>query len=284
MLRKLNHLICCFLLLTAIASCEVEKIIDLEPDYHKQLVCTGFIMNGKGVSVFLQTAQHPLSPGIDTFAIDATVKLISNNGLMEQLYPISLNFFESHVDFTAMAGINYNIVVTTPDFGQTISEQITVPHAIGIDSARFFRTREHEGIIHVYFNDPAGPNYYALKVSRYSADGIADDSDGYYKLISPFSVFDDVASLNGIMHRRIESVSTNIYVDDTVLPAHHANIVLYHLDQASYFFFSSLKEAEGSAGDMWVEPVVVFSNIINGTGIFGAYATDTLTINLDYNQ
>jgi hypothetical protein len=52
----------------------------------------------------------------------------------------------------------------------------------------------------------------------------------------------------------------------------------YHLDPAAFFYFKSLQDYEYTRGQIMNDPTIIYSNIQNGYGVFGAYATDTLTI------
>ncbi len=260
-------------------SCEEKMTINKDANYEPKLVVTGFIGNQNPALVYIQKTQHPLRPSDDK-EIAADVLLITSDKSPISMNAFEVNFYTTNDNVKGVSGSNYNIKVISTEFGTAVSATVTKPDIVRIDSAVFVRSEPNNGNIHLFFTDKPGKNFYAVKVLKYLTDGtLYDRDDTWYALVNPYSVFDDLGSTNGLVHT-INPLRTHHYVDNTHLYISEVKIILYHLDAAAFFYFRSLKDFEYTRGDIMTDPTIIYSNIRNGYGIFGSFATDTLTLEI----
>jgi len=152
-----------------------------------------------------------------------------------------------------------------------------------------------EGSIDVTISDPAGTdNYYQLSVYTYNTwidyiynpdnpgesdtavrinreeirfstdDPVADDSDDYMtKLHFNDNIIDG------------ETYQIKLKFDDWNASFDREYYVeLISMNKAGYLYRKSVKEYQNSSGDPFSEPVLIYSNIENGYGIFAGYSTN----------
>jgi hypothetical protein len=252
-----------------------EKTIEIKTSYQKQLVCTGFAGNDGKTMVYLQITHPPLEWGFDTTIIDANILLLNNSKVTEGLIPRDFNFYELPQTTPFSEGDSLSIWIDTPLFGLSYSSNVVMPKTIPIDSARIIQTNGPSQI-QVFFTDPPGRNFYAIKKEWITEAGIVPQD----YLLDYGNVFNDELAKNGQM-----IITEQIYhshrINGENYPLQKARIILFHLSEPAYRFFSSLYQSEGELGDLFEEPTIIYSNIHNGIGVFATYATDTLTI--DFN-
>jgi hypothetical protein len=151
-----------------------------------------------------------------------------------------------------------------------------------------------EGTIDITFSDPAGiNNYYQISAFSYYTyiDYIFDpenpetmDSIIYYnKEEVRFSTDDPVAD-------NADNYISKLYFSDDIIDGQDYQlklefdtwinsydkeyyVELISMNKAGYLYRKSVKEYLNSSGDPFSEPVLIYSNIENGFGIFAGYST-----------
>jgi len=254
-------------------ACEESSIIELKLKHKQVLVCTGFIGNGIEPMVYMQLTHDPLQGNADN-KMDARVRIILSGGLEERLVEMSDNFFKGRQK--GIVGQTYSIVAETTLYGKIHSAQITVPERVPIVGYMAETTTKGDMKINVLFNDPEEKNYYGYKVLYFDQEGNYLNDDTENILFYPSQIFDDAMAVNG----KIEHTVTiqHFYLRQKEID--HVKIILYHLDNHTWYYYKSLYESEGSLGDIWLEPTMVYSNMQNGIGVFGAFASDTILVPL----
>ncbi len=252
--------------------CEREKIIDPDFMFKSDLVCTGFLQRNGQALVYIQSTKNPFND-TENQDIESSVQLIKDDDFVKDLVKTENDLFVSDTIVVNSAEDVFKIEVKTDEFGVTYSDWVNVPEKVIIDSAAIRLIDQRNLNVTLYFNDPEQINYYAITLKACGLEGNCVNCESNYIHFNPFSAFDDTMITDGAIRRSYQVVNTD---DEGNLLISNLEIILYHLDENMYKYYSSLQEEEGSFADMWVEPTVVFSNIKNGYGVFGAFASDTI--------
>jgi hypothetical protein len=264
-------------LCTVFIACEESQFIEIKTDYHKQLVCTGFAGNDGKTMIYLQITDPILKSGAHPSIIEANI-LIYVNREAEGVISTGNNYYEIPQNKSFTEGDSLFIHIDTPQFGHSYSSKVIMPKTIPIDSASISTLTGGLSQVRIYFNDPPGRNYYGIKKIWITEAGIVP---GDYLLVSPGGVFSDELAAEGQMIVK-ERIYHSYSIDGNIYPLQKVMIILYHLSEPAYRFFSSIYESEGGLGDLFEEPTIIYSNIRNGLGVFATYATDTLMIDINH--
>lgn len=259
-------------LIIFLTGCEKEKIIDPDFMFKSDLVCTGFLQRNGQAMVYIQTTKNPFND-TEIQDVESSVQLIKEDDFVKDLVKTENDLFVSDTIVVNSAADDFKIEVKTDEFGITYSDWVNVPEKVIMDSAAIRLIDQRNLNVTLYFNDPEEINYYAITVKAYDLEGYCVNCDSKWIYFPPFSAFDDTMITDGAIRRSYQVENRD---DEGDLLISNLEIILYHLDENMYKYYSSLEEEEGTFADMWVEPTVVFSNIKNGYGVFGAFASDTI--------
>lgn len=306
-----------FLILLVATSCETTEKIDDFPLRPSKLVVNSYfsadsvwaIQVSKSLSV-LDNADLQMvnNVSIDVFKNDELIDTIRGPG-QDGWYRSDLSLPE--------AGENYSINVSTPDFSSVIYAEDIAPEPVPISKVSFtlidssfyydhyltetgdeYYTRIYgmvEGRFNITISDPAAmENYYQLSLYAYN--------EGYYyhedSIISYrekrqiyFTTNDPVAGDNDDSHRSSLLFSDDIfngqnYQLKVAIIDHNATldkeyvIELLSFTRAGYLYRRSVEDYRNSKGDPFSEPVLIYSNIENGFGIFAGYGVNTYPFQL----
>lgn len=258
-------------------SCEREKLTDIDIHHTSALVVTGFIGCDGKTSVYIQSSCSLFDPANDT-NMTAFVNLINEADSMIQIPEISDNLFGLESSDIHLSGKPFRIIVSSPGFNTVSSHMEVVPSMIAIDSVTVDNNK-FETYVTTWFKDPSGADYYAIRIEEYLEDGTYVQPDSEYKLVDPYSVFDDSGLDSESIHQK-RIIYNRTWLNGNQVKVASAKIILFHLSSSAYYYFETLKESEYTSGDLMTDPTIIFSNINNGYGVFGAYASDTLTITI----
>lgn len=288
----MNKLILILAGLTALTVVSCRKEIKYKGDSEDPLVVVNSILEADSVikvhvehSRFFLDAQSSVS---EYWITNATVLLtVAGSG---QVYTQTASDSEGNYVFpvTAQAGESYTVSVSHPDF-PTVTSFTTVPVPVAIlsvDTSSYVDVDSWSVMKSlVKWNDPPGKDFYVLKVSfkeissgnvflsqplasndpgldAISASDPADDSYSFYQELYFNDEFFD--GQNKTLDVRVSQAFTPLN-NDLRMQVH-----LYRCTEETYKYLISVKKFQNSDGDIFSEPVKVFSNITNGYGIFGA--------------
>jgi hypothetical protein len=265
-MKKIIFIIVC--LGISLTNCEIEKEIEYPIRYQdKKLFVTGFISPSNRVELAVGQVVPPLAGNYDSLR-ETRVELFRNNVSMGFLQNESDNYFFQETGNDIVAGDTFHVRVTAIGMEAAISEPQVIPREVTLDSVSYFITIKDKIKVFIYFTDPPDNNYYSLLLKKYhTSDTIYDR----YNFIQS-NIFDD-REFNGTSHRIIREIQKNY--DDTIKKI---DIILSTTTKEVFHFYNDLWDFEGYNQDMFVQPVIVESNIQNGEGIFGAYNFDSLSI------
>lgn len=267
-------------MVTFVVACDITKTADYDiPLSQNKIAITGFIGLDNRAEVFISTSHQPLSLDEDSI-YETDVSLFEDGVLIEHLTRNNESIYISE-GFSPKLGKNYSISAVIDGFPDAISELETIPSPVKLDSVRSLLNSEREVLISMYFKDPPVKNYYAVKFLRSYNDTLVAEADILYKIFNPSVVFDDKLFNSQVYtYERKLSLAAGRF-NNKALYYNHIDVILYSINESGYRFFKDLDESDYTNGDMFTTATQVRSNIKNGYGIFAAYSTDTVKLNLD---
>jgi hypothetical protein len=190
--------------------------------------------------------------------------------------------------FPVTAGATYTLRVTTPDGGQaeatcTVPAALNVPLSVTLDSASVPNNIYKEYTLRLSWPDSAGEtNYYraggeiAREFTRQSGNGPVPPN------VQPlYWDSQEVIEDRGQNGSEIYTPKLTVWGFGSPMVI---NIVLHayllHTDQHYYEYHRSVRSASYSQDNPFAEPVLVYSNITGGLGVFAAYNRSTLEVKL----
>ena len=266
----------CFLI--TLMGCEQTFLIEMDVEYEKKIHSTGYIINGQSISLYVQLTQHPLHPQPDE-ELELDIILKTQKGESIELRTDGLNFYQTTEDFTPQTGQCFRLQVDySPLESVNNIKMVCVPAPVLIDSLSYSVDAQRNGLFHFYFTDPPGPNFYAIRLLKFDEEG-NEIQEAKHRIL-PETSFSDQVAINGQI-TAFTSSSIIWHDDEGPRFVHAVKAILYHLDEHTFQFLQSIEEAEGTLDDLWSEPTMVYSNMSNEVGIFGAFATDTMYMELN---
>ncbi len=230
----------------------------------------------------------------DTLVVDATLAL--SDGVRSVLLPydkaqqayVYSVWATRHGELKISPGTSYRLQVTTPQGESatatcTVPAELNLPVTLSADSAWDAYTQQYYYRMRVSWPDPPGQvNYYRVagwkeEVIRVSADGtpigighspadweaeetISDQGQDGLRLVSPRA------------HWRGSGFQSSLGTS--------LNANLLHTDPHYYHYHRSVRRAGQSQANPFAEPVLVYSNVTGGLGVFGAFTRTTTSVRI----
>lgn len=255
----------------AITACRKEVKLKL-PEAASKPVVYAYISPDDTVIKVKVTRSMPLFEPFNEANFEpqrnATV-LLSNSAKEVQLtFNSSTGNYEIKTDaFSIDYGMTYKLKVTLQN-GQTAEGETRVPSkAVKINHANYtLRNMSTGTILNVfasYTDDPSTTNYYSLFVSSIDTLG----SDTIYRGIDEreFSSSPEVQGGE-------QKLMLGLYDSVSVKRAIGFDCYLLNCSKDYYLFYKSVYSYSG--GSPFSEPMPMYSNIVNGFGVFAAYTND----------
>lgn len=242
-------------------------------------------------TVFFLSAEPNSSKFISTGAtIKVTNVTTSEVYVMQQATKDNLYEFP----FTVKPNTYYKIEVNHPDYPSISSEMVTTNSVSIVLTDTLSFTTDQGGYMRakIKWNDPSGENYYMLRVKNFmdveneseywtdnsyylginSKDPSIDNSENTGLDGSTYDVSDLLFNdrlFNG-SEKTMEfnfPYSPSFTLDSSISVTQEYTINLITMNKETYLYYISMKKND--AADFFSEPVKVYSNILNGFGIFG---------------
>ncbi len=268
-MKTLNIKILAIVILSVtLTSCEkVVTNVDL-PDAEQQLVIQSFISPQDDITkvwVSLSTPVFSETPyDIEEDFLDNATVVISDGATSKTLvFKNSKNYYYiSSLDFPIVAGKTYTLNVSTPD-GKKCDAMCTVPlsnplsfELVSIDTNTY---DDDYGFLKTRFKDISGEkNYY--RVFAYDKRPHAGDTI-YNELYPEYGneVFTDINNDGN-------------WLNQTFHFYNNIKILVFNILNVDKHYYSYHKSVIGNEdGNPFSEPVIVYSNVNNGLGVFCAY-------------
>jgi hypothetical protein len=276
----------CTILLTLLAAaCTKEADIDL-PEQEEKLVVTCFISPEESMITAVVRTSSPKyavynSSGNVDDVRNASV-VISGNGLEAVLpYVDSLSCYAvSASSFPVVAGASYALVVQTPD-GKTTTARTTVPadtlHIRSLDVVLSFDegSTNHDLSYTAEAEDIPGQTNFVALYHRAQFVYI-DTMYPQYPYMDPGSGQFEDDEKNARSGYNVQG--RNSFMGNTEPVPAIVEVWALNCSKEFYLYNRSAQMASYSGYDPFSDPVMVYSNMTNGFGCFGAYRLSTRAV------
>jgi len=270
-------------LISFIISCEMEK--EIEYDYvfdNESIVVHGFI-TVNGVEAVVRKTVSPLKDYGSSYLENANVLLIENYNKQIKLIEKDSGFFATPDSFVPEVNYPYILKVEANGFKTVTSSPQSIPDTVKIDSVQFIKASTSSKIFNIIINITKGDNDhengYYYKYFRFQ-NGQNFDIENYNEIFNPYGL---------ISYNEMELSDNRIILENIYLKEFNASnyfdsikIEIFNLSEDLQKFLSSIIDYESTKDDPWYgQPLPVYSNIVNGYGIFSSYSLNVKTIKID---
>jgi hypothetical protein len=285
-----NSLLTCLLAAGCLLSgCEKEVTGIKLPASDSKLLVTSFI-SPQDTAVFAHVSrsepslgyQRPLGEPVTNASVS-----ISDGTQTRQLTYTGFNagYHVNTRDFPIVAGVTYTLRASVPG-GETVEATCTVPAALAeapvvtVDSVLRANDAGRDYFVRLNWTDAGGQeNYYRpLAETQWeyleppnNKPGIATSSVNWQG-----EVYLDDRGKDG---ERLFSPRGQLWIGSppsNVNAPNYLNAHVLHTDRHYYQYHRSLQLASRSDGNPFAEPVLVYSNVTGGLGVFAAYNRTTV--------
>ncbi|MFL5773305.1 MAG: DUF4249 domain-containing protein [Flavisolibacter sp.] len=285
-----------------VSACEKKVIIDI-PQKSPKLVVNGLLDLNQVVELTVGKSRHVLeanNTSIETYVVkNAVPVLYENNIAIDTLVYQPLNYtYKSPRGKTIAAGNTYTVKVTAPGFTavettSTVPSQSEITEVSRIKHARVNSNGEDLDEVTIKFSDPVGEkNYYLLQILEAPFDP-RDESWIYCvsttdKDIEPIGDNADPLSTDncydgGSLIMKDDNFNgrekqLRFYIHSSELDdrtgvngqVQKPSVKLSRITEAHFKFIKSFNAYNMSGDNPFAEPANVFTNVVNGYGIFSA--------------
>ncbi len=291
------------LLLFIAPSCETTEKIDEFPLRPSQLVVNCFFVPDSTWEFQVSKSLSVLDNAELKLVSDAEIFLFKDSTPIDTIRTQDADGYYRSNQYLPKKNENYSIEVSAPGFNTPLIAEGVVPADVPVinasvrvtDSAYFYKrhyewgeapsTGNIEGILEFTFKDPPGvANYYQLSLYGYSKEYDYTDSTIHYiyRREINYTIDDPVAEKSeeyyGVARFTDELIDGQTYKLKLDFRDWEASrdqeyiIELISLNRDSYMYRRSVQEYRESNGDPFSEPVLIYSNIKNGYGIFAGHS------------
>lgn len=283
------------------ASCEKSIKVNLPPFTSKLTINCLTELNTQFVVTVGNTMSISSVVGVNPISY-AKVSLYENGVLKEQLVydSLSMSYYSSTI---ATSGNTYKLKVSANGFTDA-SAEVTAPGPTPITSinhiveARKGIDGSMEDELTLQFQDPSMPNdYYLVSIIK------AHDSTGYQ--FGGFCVFSSDPSIETSANELVDANTcldnTRMFMRDGLFNGKQKELKLYansdnllqfptffdttypvlslvHVPEACFRYYKSLEVAKNTKDDPFSEPVNVYSNVVNGYGLFAIKSSSSIEL------
>lgn len=261
-----------------------ETFIDMEiPNEGRKITINSIINDNDNPVVYLHRSRFILD-GTYEFEpiIQATVTLSKEGTVVATLHETELGVYTTG-DYIPEKGFTYSVEVTKA--GETATAQTVIPNSIGcelIDTVRVTSFIDNQSVEYLRFNlkvtDPADQeNYYMVvfnnelfdyPMSFYNSQQIVENGNDSYL---NYAVFSDKL-INGITKTLAFDLDLNNFIEEV----NPMKIQFKSISKDMYLYYLRLSNYWNAQNSFLAEPVMVYTNINNGLGIFGGYSNYTI--------
>jgi hypothetical protein len=295
-----------------------EKTIEIDLDDAKiRIVLNAELRPDSTIKVNITRSRHILDNAEISVLADAVVKLYEDDVFIGNMTYTSGGFYK--IDYYPVKGKTYKIEVEHSSFDK-VSGLTTIPENVqfsGIDTMKTFDENGNEGYnFSIKFTDPSvEPNYYMVSLrNRYSYEmwddnmiiydtlyvgpdtTIVNIEYGGYRMVKTtdklwFQTDDMIVDANVYYNNAAvfsdelingEQYSLKLRIDKYSLYS-DTNMVyvdFYAISPEYYKYMVSYTRHQDASSDPFAEPVMVFSNIVDGIGILGSASVYTDSVKI----
>lgn len=286
-----------FMGILVLVSC--EKVIDISiPDKDRKMVVNGLVESGKPVRIHLSRSRSVLESDSLLAIAGAEVALYSGNSLIGTLQEVSGGYY-TLPGFLPLTGETYRLTAARSGMSGVEATAVLPPVVpiLSVDTLTITgEWGQQEMRLSVKFNDPAGQhNIYA-----FGADVTYKEID-YITMQYTGRLVTQTSYLYGNDDRFLKSESINfegkLYFEDLLfdgLPktvefgisdyAYYESdtvwlqVRMHQIDPSYYRYILSYNAYQDAHGNPFSEPVQVYTNVVNGFGIFAGSSSSGFSI------
>ncbi len=282
-MKKLTYIL---LAIVLFGSC--EKYIDIEiPDEGRKITVNCFINDSDKPILMLTRSKFILDNGYEFSLIDSAKAYLYQNGVQVAEFfqqdtsniPEPWDIGAYVADYTCQPGKQYTIKVIKD--GETITSSTQIPNSVTIQSIDTMTILNQDGYknlrIKITINDPANiENYYQFSFRTISF--------GYEQILS-FPVNQSDFGVTGTSYQSYLITNDKLFngqsktfifdLDagnfyDIVTPL---SIVVNGVSKDMFLYYQQLQKYQNAQNSFLAEPVMMYTNIENGLGIFAGYSS-----------
>ncbi len=286
--------------------CETTERIDDFPLRPAKLVANCFFNPDSTWKVQVSKSLSVLDNAPLKFIDNATVKIFEENRLIEHISDPDEDGLYRSIDQKPVPGKEYRLEVTSPAFEKVCTASGTVPLPAFLNNPRivitdssgysdpYYNHHQVSGYIKISFQDPDEEvNYYQLRMYYYDSAFVY--LNGERKFVNLNQAIANISSNDPVLenaHRYANhylfddrlfngkkmtlDADFNIYSSGGAVEKYY--IELTSLTKEAYLYKRTINEYSLSRNDPFAEPVMIYSNIENGYGIFAGYSRSVDTL------
>jgi hypothetical protein len=284
-----------YILLTIVLFGSCEKYIDIEiPDEGRKVTVNCFINDSDKPILMLTRSKFILDNSYDFTMIDSAKAYLYQNGVQVAEFfqqdtsniPEPWDIGAYVADYTCQPGKQYTIKVIKD--GETLTSNTQIPNKVSVQSIDTLSVQDQSGNrylrVKITINDPSTQeNFYQFAFRTISL--------GYENIIY-FAVDQSDLGLTGpsyqsymITNDKLFNGQTKTFIFDLdagnfydiVTPL---SVVVNGVSKDMFLYYQQLQKYQNAQNSFLAEPVMMFTNIDNGLGIFAGYSSNITTIDV----
>jgi Domain of unknown function (DUF4249) len=261
---------------------------DKIPKSESRLVINGYISpQDTLLAVKVQRSngifKTDLSNNFGNEFIETTAKVILSQGNknIELKYdPKNFLYLASPKDFKIISGLTYTLKVTEAS-GKIYTSETTIPPVIDFEILKITKEKSNNNFGGSPYNVPIkweAPNNSYFRFGAFiKAQTEYTDFNGKKNTSineqRTLLLIDNKSTTNKVFTETLKSYEPYFGNNSTnTFKVLKSSIKFFHSDKNYYLYHDSIKKTE-SNGNPFAEPTLVFTNITNGFGCFGSYAS-----------
>jgi hypothetical protein len=284
-----------YILLAIVLFGSCEKYIDIEiPDEGRKITVNCFINDSDKPILMLTRSKFILDSGNEFSMIDSAKAYLYLNGVQVAEFfqqdtssiPEPWDIGAYVADYTCQPGKQYTIKVIKD--GETITSSTQIPNSVTIQSIDTMTILNQDGYknlrIKITINDPANiENYYQFSFRTISF--------GYEQILSfPVNQSDFGVTVTSyqsylITNDKLFNGQSKTFIFDLdagnfydlVTPL---SIVVNGVSKDMFLYYQQLQKYQNAQNSFLAEPVMMYTNIENGLGIFAGYSSHITNIDV----
>jgi hypothetical protein len=301
-MKKIKLLICLFAVFIFL-SC--EKVIEAKdlPEQDSRIVLNSLLFSEDLITANITASRGILSNKAFKDLDKAVCQVFENDAYLGNLINIQNGNFTSF--FTAKVNNKYRLIVSASGYSSVTATTI-IPPSVKYTNLERYDTLNYNYRLNQYssttksldgtskfklkiLDDLSTKNFYSIKPIVILIDSLGNtiENDGYGLYIknnndensydsNSFEI-DDLTKMNGNQMTLDFDVSFYYNIPEN-LKSIRVYLEISNLSQEYYNYKTTLKKQAEAGGDFFSEPVLVYSNVINGLGILGGSSLTTFRI------
>ena len=292
-MKKLKLLICLFAVFLFL-SC--EKVIEAKdlPEQDSRIVLNSLIYSEDLITANITASRGILSNKAFKDLDKAVCQVFENDAYLGNLINIQNGNFTSF--FTAKVNNKYRLIISASGYSSVTATTIIPPRSVKYTNLERYDTLNYNYRLNQYssttksldgtskfklkiLDDLSAKNFYSIKPIVILTDSLGNtiENDGYLYIKnnndensyeSNSFEMDDLTKVNGNQMQLDFDVSFYFNIPEN-LKSIRVYIEVSNLTEEYYKYKITLKKQAEAGGGFFSEPVLVYSNVINGLGILG---------------